>query len=131
MVSEHDGKRDFYWKSRESTLLIRGGANYAYDQINGEIHPWLCECLGVSTGALDLAVIGLRLDSEHEDTACLTVALSEVLQGREDEIRELLLGEAAKELTKGSRPDRVQFGTIPRNFKGAVQVKVLKANWEG
>lgn len=27
------GSRDFYWVSRDSALLIRGGANYAYDQV--------------------------------------------------------------------------------------------------
>ena len=35
--SASDGGRDFYWRARDSALLIRGGANYAYEQINAEL----------------------------------------------------------------------------------------------
>lgn len=29
-----DGGKDIYWVSRDSNLLIRGGANYSYDQVH-------------------------------------------------------------------------------------------------
>jgi hypothetical protein len=29
--------QDIYWQSRDNALLIKGGANYAYDQINDEL----------------------------------------------------------------------------------------------
>ena len=31
--NKKDGQLDYYWMSRYSELLIRGGANYAYDQV--------------------------------------------------------------------------------------------------
>ena len=33
-------------------------------------------------------------------------------------------------VSKGARPDRVRLGAIPRNFKGAVQVKDLVRRWK-
>lgn len=34
------GGDDFYWLSRDSALLIRGGANYSHEQINSELTLW-------------------------------------------------------------------------------------------
>jgi len=34
LTNKHDGGQDFYWVSRDSNLLIRGGANYSYDQVS-------------------------------------------------------------------------------------------------
>lgn len=131
LCNEGDGERDFYWMSRESTLLIKGGANYAYDQINSELQSFLQDHLKVEAGYLDVAVVGLKLDSEHEDTCCATVNLQEedTAQVRK-KVEGLLLGDEAKSLTKGARPDRVRFGTIPRNFKGAVVVAELRKAFE-
>ena len=73
------GVKDFYWRSRDSALLIRGGANYAYEQINAELKEWakaryaLPDEAGVE--ALDVAVVGLKLESEHEDACCVTIEL--------------------------------------------------------
>lgn len=133
LVSDYDQGHDIYWMSRESTMLIKGGVNYAYDQVNTEVKDWLTKELDVDSGAFDVAVVGLRLDSEHDDTAILTVSLpAGVGAAMRQKIEGLLLGEAAKKgLTKGARPDRVRFGAIPRNFKGAVLVNELKAAIQG
>lgn len=124
-----------------------------------------------------LAVVGLRLRSEHEDDCCVTIELvapstpqqaeaataaSKEAVGRggkestheeeataaaaaEEEamrvsresyvalraaLRERFLEEAKGGVSKGARPDRLRFGVVPRNFKGAVQTKDLAAAWE-
>jgi hypothetical protein len=46
--------------SRDSMMLIRGGANYAYDQINHEIQAWLEAQYGLTQEDVNLAVVGLR-----------------------------------------------------------------------
>ncbi len=121
-----DGGDDFYWMSRKSTLLIKGGANYAYDQIDAELNAFLRERLGLSAGEVEVAVIGLRLLSEHEDATCATVYLHPDSPERRAAIERLLLGPEARALTKGARPDQLHFGPIARNFKGAVLVEELK-----
>ena len=40
-VNDADGEKDLYWQSRDSALLIKGGSNYAYEQINGELSAYL------------------------------------------------------------------------------------------
>lgn len=121
-----DGGEDFYWMSRHSTLLIKGGANYAYDQIDAELNGFLRERLGLGASAIEVAVVGLRLDSEHEDQTCATVYLREDTPELRAAVKDLLLGPEARSLTKGARPDRLHFGEIARNFKGAVLVEALK-----
>ncbi len=122
------GERDFYWASRASTLLIRGGANYAYDQVANEIQNLLMPHCGLDAQKLDLTVIGLRVDSEHED-ACILVLQD---NGSLPEARRAALGEeipkiAKQHVGKGSAPDYVMWAEIPRNFKGAVNVPKLKS----
>lgn len=124
---DEGGERDFYWASRESTLLIRGGANYAYDQIANELKSWLYPRCGLNEQTLDLTVIGLRVDSEHEDACILILHDTPPL----DETRRLtlakeILADAKHEVPKGSAPDFVFWSPIPRNFKGAVNVPQLK-----
>lgn len=126
LESEDDGHLDYYWVSRESTLLIRGGANYAYDQINSELSDFLSRQYGLEKDDFDLAVVGLRLHSEHEDSCCVTIELltpegKELQPEMENSFKEL----ATKHVSKGSRPDCVRFGPIPRNFKGSVLVNEL------
>ena len=41
-----DGNSDVFWMSRESALLIRGGSNYAYEQINAELAAFLVVAMG-------------------------------------------------------------------------------------
>jgi hypothetical protein len=42
-----DGDFDYYWLSRDSALLIRGGANYAYEQINEELKAFITKTYSV------------------------------------------------------------------------------------
>ena len=131
LVSEHDGDLDFYWMSRESTMLIRGGANYAYDQINAEIKAALERRFGLKTEDFDVAVVGLKLESEHEDSCCVTVAPASALaRNKLPEDPDCLMRQLNQVVSKAARADYVRFGPIPRNFKGAVLVKQLAAGFE-
>lgn len=76
----------------------------------------------------ELAVSGLKIQSEHEDSVVVTVQLvSEKARAAREEMGASFLKEAAKAVSKGSKPDRLRFGEIPRNFKGAVLSKELTA----
>ena len=126
LENDEDGQMDLYWVSRESMLLIRGGANYAYDQINSELIDFLSRQYQLEKNGFDLAVVGLRLESEHEDSCCVTIDLltpeARLLQPElEKTFKEL----AAGHVSKGARPDFVRFATIPRNFKGSILVNEL------
>jgi acyl-CoA synthetase (AMP-forming)/AMP-acid ligase II len=125
--SASDGGRDYYWMSRESALLIRGGANYACAQINAELRAFAAERYGLSPDAFDLAVVGLRLTSEHEDECCVTMDLrSDEAMTRRAEIERTFLSEARARVSKGAKPGRLRFAAIPRNFKGAILVPELR-----
>ena len=129
--SRADGGKDIYWQSRESSLLIRGGANYAYDQINEELAGYMAKKFGLGTESVSVAVIGLRLSSEHDDDACVTIELKDsIARGKKEEIRTEFLAGAKKAVSKGAKPDCFRFGSIPRNFKGAVLVKDVVKNWK-
>jgi long-subunit acyl-CoA synthetase (AMP-forming) len=41
LTHANDGGRDMYWQSRDSNLLIRGGANYAYEQVQSELKVYI------------------------------------------------------------------------------------------
>jgi acyl-CoA synthetase (AMP-forming)/AMP-acid ligase II len=127
LTNARDGGRDYYWMSRDSALLIRGGANYSCDQINAELKAFIGRTFGLSADAFDVAVAGLRLTSEHEDECCVTVELTgEEAKSKRAEIERRFLAEAKTSVSKGARPDRLRFATIPRNFKGALLVSELK-----
>jgi hypothetical protein len=51
-------------------------------------------------------------------------------QAKRSDIEATFLSACSKAVSKGSKPDRVRFGIIPRNFKGAIQVPDLKAAWK-
>ena len=51
--------------SRTSTLLIRGGANYAYEQINDELVKFVRKHFQLAEGAVEVAVVGMKVDTEH------------------------------------------------------------------
>ena len=125
-----DGHLDFYWQSRDSALLIRGGANYAYDQINDELKTFLQAQYGLADGDVDVAVIGMRIDSEHEDACCVSIELlSPAAEARRVEIQATFLEHARRGVSKGAKPDRVRFGSLPRNFKGVIKLPDLKEEW--
>ncbi|KAL1498762.1 hypothetical protein AB1Y20_014071 [Prymnesium parvum] len=125
------GARDFYWCARDSALLIRGGANYSYEQINAELAAFVCAHYALPAAAVEVGVVGLPLASEHEDDCCVTVELkTDEARARQREMEESFVGAAAKAVSKGARPDRVRFAPLPRNFKGAVRLPELKEEWK-
>lgn len=130
-----DGGADYYWLARESTMLIRGGANYAYEQVAAELGAFAARAAGVPAAELAVEVVGVRLRSEHEDECCVAVeARTDGARARAAELARALLVDArgAAGVSKGARPDRVSVGglDVPRNFKGAVLHRELAARWE-
>jgi len=118
---------DYYWMSRDSAMLIRGGANYAYDQINSELADFLANCYDLDPVNFDIAVVGLPLDSEHEDTCCVTLELkADVPQTAQDAVAATFLDKARDNVSKYARPDRLLLAPVLRNFKGAILVRELK-----
>ena len=131
LENEGDGELDYYWVSRESTLLIRGGANYAYDQINAELKHFISGHYNLALEAFDVAIVGLRIDSEHEDSCCVTIEpKSAEAEDKIAEIKETFQLAAKDGVSKGARPDYLRIGKIPRNFKGAVLVNELAAEFK-
>ena len=133
-LAADDGGRDHYWLARDSALLIRGGANYAYEQINAELTAWAAT--HYATAEVEVSVIGLRVESEHED-ACLAT-----IEFRGAAAQKMPMGDGAAEaaaafvaaaraaVSKGAKPDRARFAPIPKNFKGAVLVPELVSTWK-
>ena len=131
LESEDDGELDYYWVSRESTLLIRGGANYAYDQINAELKQFISGHYRLAAEAFDVAVVGLKIDSEHEDSCCVTIEpKSSAAEKKIAQIEETFQQAAKDGVSKGARPDYVRIGKIPRNFKGAILVHELASQFK-
>ncbi len=130
LTHPQDGQRDIYWVGRDSALLIRGGANYACDQINGELCRFVERRYALSCDDFDLAVAGLRIASEHEDSCCVTLELkSDRARSREEELRRTFLVEAREEVSKGARPDFLRFGQVFRTFKGTIRLQEIKKAW--
>ena len=130
LKSSTDGKYDYYWQSRDSALLIRGGANYAYEQINAELKSFAMKTFGLPDDALDISVVGMRIESEHEDSCCVTVELlSDDAKGKQKKMEADFLKLAKKGVSKGAKPDELRFGPLPRNFKGIVMLPDLKEEW--
>ena len=127
--NKKDGQLDYYWMSRDSALLIRGGANYAYDQIAAELSKVLREDFQLKPEQFKLAVVGLRLESEHEDSCCVTVELSKEVADIEPQLRAQFMERAYKQVSKGARPDHVRFAQIPLSFKGEILYPQLKQDF--
>lgn len=125
-----DNKLDYYWVSRDSELLIRGGANYAYAQIAAELSKFLTENFQLAPAQFQLAVVGLRLESEHEDSCCVTIELSPEAGYIAPELETTFLEKAARMVSKSSRPDYLRLAPIPRNFKGAILYPRLRQDFE-
>ena len=127
-----DDAWDYYWMSRDSDLLIRGGANYAYDQINRELADFLVTSYQLDPVSFDLAVVGLQLGSEHEDTCCVTLEFKDsVPPAVQDAVAATFVDSARGNVSKGARPDRLLLAPVPRNFKGAILVGELKKQFSG
>jgi len=130
LKNQQDGELDYYWVTRESTLLIRGGANYAYDQINAELTNFVAHHYQLPGDSFDIAVVGLKVNSEHEDSCCVTIEIrDQKAQKKVAEIEKTFQDMAAQHVSKGARPDYVRFAEIPHNFKGAVLTKELAAEF--
>lgn len=124
------GQRDFYWVERDSALLIRGGANTACEAVGSVLGNFLQERYGIPAGDFDLAVVGLRLESEHEDACCVTLELKSALaRSLREELRNSFIREARVAVARSARPDLLRFGPVPRTFKGTIQVGMLKKAW--
>ncbi len=121
-----DSQLDFYWLSRDSALIIRGGANYSYEQIADELSGFLVSEFHLTRDQFQLAVVGLKVGSEHEDSCCVAIDLNKGVAGTELLSETSFLERAKRGVSKGSRPDYVRFGPIPRNFKGAILNDELK-----
>jgi acyl-CoA synthetase (AMP-forming)/AMP-acid ligase II len=121
-----DGKPDYYWMARDSALLIRGGANYACEQVATTLSRFIEEEFQVKPDQFRIAVVGLPVDSEHEDSCCVTIELAEEAASLAPALSENFLDRATRKVPKGCRPDYVRFADIPVNFKGAVLVPRLK-----
>ena len=129
LKNAHDGMDDLYWVGRKSAFLIKGGANYSCEQIAEELAEFVRSRYSLEAGSFDLAVTGLRIDSEHEDSCCVTLDTSKVPEVVQEEISRTFLSEASGQVSRGSRPDRLRLSPIPRNFKGALDLGELKRGW--
>jgi len=130
LKNEKDGQLDYYWMSRDSALLIRGGANYACDQVAAELSKVLVEDFHLKVEQFKLAVVGLRVESEHEDSCCVTIELSKEVDRIESELEANFVKQASKRVSKGARPDYIRFAKIPVSFKGTVLYTELKQDFK-
>jgi len=129
-LKNDDGNLDYYWMSRDSELLIRGGANYAYAQVAEELTRFIVDSYQLSPKDFQLAVVGIRLESEHEDSCCVTVELFNDVNGaNRQQLESHFLKGARKSVSKGAKPDRLRFAKIPRNFKGAILYPQLRRDF--
>jgi acyl-CoA synthetase (AMP-forming)/AMP-acid ligase II len=129
LKNKADHQLDYYWMSRDSELLIRGGANYAYAQIAAELSKFLTENFPLEPAQFQLAVIGLKVESEHEDSCCVTIELSPEANHLAPELEATFLEKAAGAVSKGSHPDYLRLAPIPRNFKGAILYPQLRQDF--
>eukprot|EP01066_Platyproteum_vivax_P016494 Platyproteum_vivax@DN7143_c0_g1_i1.p2 len=130
LVNLDDGEWDYYWVARSASLLIKGGTNYSCEQVGSELERLLLDTYSLQTGDIDLAVIGLKLVSEHEDSCCLCLELKPSVPAETAEkIRVTCKEELNKRASKGAKVDEMHFGAVPRNFKGAVSLGDMKLLW--
>ncbi len=129
LKNDRDQQLDYYWVSRDSELLIRGGANYAYNQIAAELSKVLIEHFQLKPEQFKLAVVGLRLESEHEDSCCVTIELSPGVADIESKLRASFIEQAPRRVPKYARPERLRFARIPLTFKGSVLYPQLKQDF--
>lgn len=129
-LKNDDGNLDYYWISRDSELLIRGGANYAYSQVAEELTRFMIDSYQLSPEAFQLAVVGIRLESEHEDSCCVTIELfNDISSANRQRLESNFLEDARKSVSKGAKPNHLCFTKIPRNFKGAILYPQLKRDF--
>ena len=88
--------KDVYWMSRESELLIIGGANYSCAQINDDLKTFLIKQYpGLTQNDVVVGTVGMRINSEHEDECLVTVELSpSISQALQKRVREEFVSDA-------------------------------------
>ena len=124
LPAEHGNKLDYYWQSRDSFMLIKGGSNYAYDQVSAELKTFAMNHFELQETSFDIAVVGMKIDSEHEDSCCVIFeSKDEHAEAKCEELKLSFLDVAQKHVSKGAKPDYLNFNKIPKNFKGAFLVK--------
>jgi acyl-CoA synthetase (AMP-forming)/AMP-acid ligase II len=125
-----DRRLDYYWMSRDSSLLIKGGSNYSCEQVEGQLAAFIVRQYTLPPESFSLSVLGLKIDSEHEDACCVTIELiSEAARKMRPAIEESFIEKAGASVPKGAKPDYVRFAAIPRTFKGSVAVSELKKEY--
>ena len=115
-----DTEADFYWLSRSSGLMIRGGANYSCEQVESELRAFCETHLGWDPSGFELAAVGHKLGSEHEDACCVLIEFKKLASREARDCAQEFLRQSQGLVSKGARPDKVVLGTVPRNFKGAI-----------
>ncbi len=125
-----DGALDYYWMTRASALIIRGGANYSCGQIEAELSRFVETEFGLKPEQFQLAVIGLLAQSEHEDSCCVTIELSEEVADKGPQLKADFIGKADKKVSKSARPDYVRIAKIPLGFKGNVLTPQLRQDFK-
>jgi hypothetical protein len=114
-------------------MLIRGGANYSYEQINLELSTFLSTFFSISLSSFKLACCGIKLkNSEHEDICCVAIELlNDEAIAKKNEIEDNFLLLSKKYVSKGAKVDK--FLILKKNeqipivqSKGVIDVKLLK-----
>ena len=102
-----------------------------YEQINAELTAWVAKTWFdgvVDINVFEVAVVGLRVDSEHEDSCCATLMLkTAAAEAKRGDIEATFLDKAKAAVSKGAKPDKFRVADLPKNFKGVVLVKDLAA----
>lgn len=129
LKNARDEQLDYYWMFRDSELLIRGGANYAYDQIAAELSEFVTQHFQLEPDQFQLAVTSLRVESEHEDSCCVTIQLGKDSTDVEAQLKADFIEKASENVSNGARPDYLRIAAIPRNFKGGILYTQLKQDF--
>ncbi len=133
LVSQWNARRDFYWQTRDSQMLIRGGANYAFEQVNAELSRFVQRAYGLDAQTdFRLAVCGVKVASEHEDDCCVCIELvTDKARERERDLSETFLSQAKAFVSKGAKPDHLRLCVIPMvASKGVVNVPEMTKAWK-
>ncbi|KFG58000.1 hypothetical protein TGRUB_276155C, partial [Toxoplasma gondii RUB] len=144
---------DYYWVTRSADVVIKGGANYSCAQISDDIKNCLLRLYEgkLAKTQISVATISMKIQSEHEDSCCVTVELTrrpglgeeqDKQQETEREadawhalisdINDNFLSRVRKDsslLPKASVPDYIRIGKIPTNFKGLPDSSALKKSF--
>ena len=121
-----DGFIDIYWVSRQSGMIIKGGANYSCQQINDELYQYLKEKLDLDKSDVFLYTTGVKIKSEHEDTSVVIELKTKRAISKKDLIINAIKKASPGEKLHVSIPDYILFDQIQVNFKGAILVNELQ-----